>query len=319
MQTLITVQLPFEEGGLDAHSILIHTGKAPPTDRLQAMSRSFFPSIPPEDVLSNISILQVTDIQSLQHALDFFIPRFLTDSPKSKAVRLIAIDSLGELSRQFNNTGKGLSTRNANILRVVDSLKRLIHTYRLAAIVVNGVTDAVQDEQIPTSESYAVQSRYFSGQTVHNNKTAQLGMGWANSVHVRLMLVRTLRKVHVDLTDNEIIVSSPEGEARLALPSHFYQDDDRRFKKPRTQRSFNVHKRRAHIVYSSYRPAGKCEFYILPIGLRSLHLSVRDKNASPVPTAALTPAISQSFTQTIDDEEAEIWASIPFSDDDEEF
>lgn len=326
MQSLITVQLPFEEGGLDARAILIHASKAPPTDRLNAIARTYFPDNHPDDVLSNISLLHVRDFQSLQHALDFFIPRFLVDGIKSKPVRLIAVDSLGELSRQFDSNARGLAQRNASILRAVDSFKRLIHTYRLTLVVVNGVIDAIQENQIATMSSYGVQSRAFSGQSVHNTKLAQLGLVWAHNVQTRLMLVRTLRKVHVNATDSEITISSTangEPEARIPMPPKIIEDSerngDRGFKKPRKNQSFAVHKRRAHVVYSTYLNGGKCEFYILPIGVRSVQLTAPDKRrGSPVPTSALTPAISQTLTQSIDDDEARIWASISFSDEDEE-
>ncbi|TIA96890.1 hypothetical protein E3P94_03046 [Wallemia ichthyophaga] len=325
MQSLVTVQLPFEEGGLDARAILIHASKAPPTERLSTIARTYFPGSHPNDILSNISLLHVRDFQCLQHALDFFIPRFLVDGTKSKPVRLIAVDSLGELSRQFDSNAHGLAQRNASLLRVVDSCKRLIHKYRLSLVVVNGVSEAIQENQIATMNSYGVQSRAFSGQSVHSTKQAQLGLIWAHNVQTRLMLVRTLRKVHVKVTESEIRMSSTangEAEARLPMPPKVEEsvmNIDRRFKKPRKDETFAVHKRRAHVVYSTYLSGGKCEFYILPIGVRSVEMTRPDRRkGSPVPTCALTPAISQSHTQSIDDDEAKIWASISFSDGDEE-
>ena len=315
MQSLLTVQLPFDRGGLNGQAILLYCQPVLPTNRLVTLARYFFPDNDPNDCLANIFILQCRDFTSLQHALDYFIPQLLDD--KNLNVRLIGIDSIGMLSREFVNNYHGLHLRNCSLINVSNSLKSLSHNYRLTVIVVNGVNDSVNF--IPSNLNplnYHVQSLNFSGQLVHQSKQSQLGLTWATLIHTRLMLVRTIRKVDVNVNNKEMLIRNDQNSL-ISLPYNnnyhqFYNFN--KFNQVNFNNCFKVHKRRAHIIFSTYLKPNQKDFYILPIGLKSLNFkNSNSSNSKFIDDKFLTPTI----TQSIDESEANYWASLSFSDDDE--
>lgn len=288
---------------------------------------------------------------------------------KRLPITTLIIDSIGALFRaSFENNHIGLAQRSTMLCQISDKLKFLAEKHDLAVIVINQVTDVFDrassfgngngnsnahvSSTPPTGGgpsfshagdddimSYKIQSRYFSGQTNDLAKEATLGLVWANSVNVRIMLSRTGRRRRIDRsreghpgigtrkrartssaaassgsTVHQANEASYENENEIDLPDQDVQssfDYDQGGDHPdRGTGSSSINEtdltliRRLHLVFSPFAPESMIDYMILSSGIHSL------------PTSQTTPrrghrGVFPIHTQTrTDDVEAEAEAEV---------
>ncbi|EFJ52752.1 DNA repair protein (X-ray repair) [Volvox carteri f. nagariensis] len=181
LQSLLTVQLPQSEGGLNGKAVYIYTEGKPPVERLQAILANRFQGRPdvslanvlieerpiatPEDLLR--SVRQLEALLEREAAVPPLPPPHLTSgggaagaSGGRRVVRLLVIDSV---ARVFRDVAEGdepqvqqLQRRATQLFGLATLLKRLAQQHQLAVLLTNQVMDDFND-----SDSQAVTSRPF--------------------------------------------------------------------------------------------------------------------------------------------------------------
>lgn len=233
-------------------------------------------------------------------------------------IRLLIIDSITALLRgtetAYSSTAKGLTERSRHLCAISDRLKALAVEYEIAIVIVNQVSDVFNRPSIPTPLSagagqmstppssssfapsqgfgygygcsedlppmgYAMQSRYFSGQSRGLAKEASLGIVWANCLNTRLMLSRTGRRRRIGVGEltpggkgkgskrrrvgNESEMAEergdPDGDEEEGLRLGMVVEEDK---------ASLI--RRLHVVFSPFAPAATIDYVVTPSGLHSI-------------------------------------------------
>lgn len=335
LQLAITSQLPHltcDPGGV----ILLTSERKPSKDRLREIAQHALPAHSSvsshrgprtvAELLSNVHTKHVievpearklfleslTDEQRLEHetsevemlelALAHHIPstiEALAAAGRPK-IRLLLVDSIGALFRaSFDNSHSGLSQRSTMLCQISDKLKVLATRYDLAVVVVNQVTDVFDRASTADAMSYAMQSRFFSGQTSDLAKEASLGLVWANSVNVRVMLSRTGRRRklnHGDLSQKRTRLSAYDREVLLEAG----QDPEADYESTLI--------RRMHLVFSPFAPEAMLDFVIIESGIHSLATSKTQPRHAYI--SEPPPELADSPEYALDDIDLHAWEAV---------
>ncbi|WVQ76385.1 hypothetical protein IAR50_006051 [Cryptococcus sp. DSM 104548] len=192
-----------------------------------------------------------------------------------------------------------LTERSKHLCIVTDLLKALAVKYDLAVVVINQVSDVFIRHSSDTPSSghhgtpvtgeppssgwnqtqpfgpgmlsdseppmtYARQSRWFSGQTEVLQKEASLGLVWANSVNVRIMLSRTGRRRMLYQSDLRPAKRQQRGE------STGEDEDGPAGAGVKVDKAEPTLIRRLHVVFSPFAPSSTIDYAIIPSGVHSL-------------------------------------------------
>ncbi|KAH9057122.1 hypothetical protein EDB83DRAFT_2225101 [Lactarius deliciosus] len=113
-------------------------------------------------------------------------------------LKLLVIDSLAELLLEDKVSTATLADRSRNLSAIAAQLHALAATRQLAVLAINRVTDVWErrpdaDPGVPGELIYAEHARIF-GRAEGANKSAALGLVWANQINARVFLARTARR-----------------------------------------------------------------------------------------------------------------------------
>lgn len=123
--------------------------------------------------------LQVETADLLLSTLRYRVPALLA----SRRVRLVVVDSVGALFR--THLDDDLPRRAELLVELAAEMKRLSDSMDVAFVVVNQVTDTVDDPTAADAASAA------SVAAAPGAKRAALGLAWSHCVNTRILLSRT--------------------------------------------------------------------------------------------------------------------------------
>ncbi len=131
-QLAVTVQLPFEKGGLDGAALYIDTEGTFRPERIRAMAEGV--GLDPDEVLNRIYVARAynSDHQML-------LAEKAKEIVEEKNIKLVVVDSLTSHFRaEYVGRGK-LAERQQKLNRHIHTLQRLADAYNLAVVVTNQV------------------------------------------------------------------------------------------------------------------------------------------------------------------------------------
>ncbi|XP_043372338.1 DNA repair protein XRCC3 isoform X3 [Dermochelys coriacea] len=196
LQLCLSVQYPYEYGGLESGAVYICTEDVFPNKRLQQLieqQHKFRVDVPPDIIQkikfgNSVFIEHAADLSRQQLALlcwettDTFyncIAKRITLLLSRGMVRLVVIDSMAALFRcEF---GAKDSVMKARYLQTFGAkLHSLSSRFRTPILCINQVTDAVDERDVAQSN--------FG--LLHKNVSPALGLTWSNQLLMRLMASR---------------------------------------------------------------------------------------------------------------------------------
>lgn len=212
LQASLLVQLPHNQGGLNASACYITTSAKLPTTRLLQISTANELFSNSSCGLKNVHTLAAPTVPILQQILIDVLPSFIREQeikPEGRSIKLLVIDALGELFHSSDRTTTStLVARSKDISSISATLHNLATVHQLAVLVLNEVIDIFDR---PNTQNfgeypgllYENQSRWFNSAEFFGDrkKEASLGLVWANQVNTRIMLSRTGRRKYIDLED----------------------------------------------------------------------------------------------------------------------
>lgn len=294
LQISLSVQLPFELGGISGSTCYLTTSAKLPTGRLKQLSEhhpSFHPSYSEGMLgLQNVHTLSTSTIPILDNVLTTILPNFIRSKQgTTHPIKLVVIDALTELFHSSEKTTKtSIFTRSKDLNRIASALHNIASTHDVAILVLNEVIDrfdrsvyqvfrpspktqssSPHDGAKATSDDlvYSEKSRWFNtcnSITGEDRKEASLGLVWANQLNVRIMLTRTGRRRYIDDLDPSVteqkkakLSNSPAELAQAVLTS----DDGE-------QQATLV--RRLSVVFSSVAAPISLDYVVTTEGVRIL-------------------------------------------------
>ncbi|KAL6309117.1 P-loop containing nucleoside triphosphate hydrolase protein [Sparassis latifolia] len=224
LQLCLMVQLPLELGGLSGSACILTTSAHLPTTRLIEIADTHALLSSTHCGLSDIHTIKTPEIPILLHVLSTTLPTFISQQASrdgAKPVKLLIVDALTELFHSDSKTSKHtLFERSKNLSEISALLYDLTRRHRLAVLVLNEVIDVFgatleADAGFTGDMLYRDQARFFGrADSVpgEERKEAALGLVWANQVNARIMMSRTGRTRHIDVSN---LASSRRKRRRL--------------------------------------------------------------------------------------------------------
>ncbi|GIL49834.1 hypothetical protein Vafri_6151 [Volvox africanus] len=218
LQSLLTVQLPRSEGGLDGKAVYIYTEGKPPVERLQSILTNRFngrpdinlanvlieerPITTPEDLLRSVRQLEallereaVVPIATAAAAAGSRVADAATLS--RRVVRLLVIDSVARVFRDAGESDEPqvqqLHRRAAQLFGLTALLKRLAQEHQLAVLLTNQVMDDFDSDggtSVGIKGGGGAGSRPAPLVSSGRRVLPALGLAWANCVNCRLFVAR---------------------------------------------------------------------------------------------------------------------------------
>ncbi|KAG8936721.1 hypothetical protein FRC02_012003 [Tulasnella sp. 418] len=290
LQLSLTVQLPYEQGGLGGSAIYLTTSSTLATSRLQQLIEEH-PQLSPD--FCRLDRIQTTQL-SLPKALIFYlgqtIPTMINDaSLGSTPIKLLVIDSLASLFRTTQKMTSAILFERSKLLNEISSLLHSLgNKHRLAIVVVNDVTDVFTNDNPTTSRNkdevlYKEQARWFGQPALsysNETKAAGLGLVWANQVSARIFLTRSGRRK---------VLEDQAGKATASSASDDYERDTKRQRTDTGVYSVQSNQggetssivkpptliRRLDIIYSSFTEPKSVDFIITQSGFQTIKDSVK--------------------------------------------
>ncbi|KAH8983542.1 P-loop containing nucleoside triphosphate hydrolase protein [Lactarius hatsudake] len=199
LQLSLLVQLPVAQGGLNGSACYLTTSAGLPTPRLIELLHEHPLLAGSHCTLDNIQTSVTKSVDSLLYALSEVLPALMdAANARSMPLKLLVIDSLAELLLEDKVSTATLADRSRNLSAIAAQLHALAATRQLAVLAINRVTDVWErrpdaDPGVPGELIYAEHARIF-GRAEGANKSAALGLVWANQINARVFLARTARR-----------------------------------------------------------------------------------------------------------------------------
>ena len=199
LQLSLLVQLPVTQGGLNGSACYLTTSTGLPTPRLIELLHEHPLLVGSRCNLDNIQTSVTKSVDSLLYVLSEVLPALMDAADaRSMPLKLLVIDSLAELLLEDKVSTATLADRSRNLSAIAAQLHALAATRQLAVLAINRVADVWDrrsdaDPGLPGELIYAEHARIF-GRADGVNKSAALGLVWANQINARVMLARTERR-----------------------------------------------------------------------------------------------------------------------------
>lgn len=212
LQLSLLVQLRPLLGGLSGSACYITTYSKLATKRLSQLTEEHPLLSPSVCSLSDVHTAFAPTAELLVRILKQDIPALqekITQDDSRKPIRLVIVDSLSSI---FQANEKSPASALFERSKVLTELSHIMHTFAarndIAFLVINGVTDVFTENAMPLYEPggeviYRNQARWFNSahsMPGENTKEASLGLVWANQVNVRIMLSKTQRRRHLEVS-----------------------------------------------------------------------------------------------------------------------
>ncbi len=289
LQLLLQAQLPVEQRGLNSASFYLCTEDLPIT-RLKQLAEAYnvkYPWTAEYDFCQNVFIERVTAVEDFLDVLFHRLPTFLE---KRRDIRLIVIDSIASVLRTEFEQGE-YSDRATLLFSIGSQLAQLASAYSCIILVINQVTDKVQNEEYklcPSSTNSSVCLSHWSVRSSGRLVTSSLGLSWAHCVNTRLFLSRELSSAlpPFDQPTSAVIRSTPAESPVVAATNRIPQPSANHSCATPPPSSFctlpnqpSTHCiRKLHVIFSSYLPCsndsdsvdGACPFIISHEGVRGV-------------------------------------------------
>lgn len=287
LQLALQVQLPPERGGLGGGAIYIGTEGNFPQRRLDQLHEAFrrkhndlFPTRSragsaqdPSSLLHNIYIKSVSSIEQLFQSMLKQVPLLV----QQRNVRLVIIDSIAALLRHEYGSGAAQIIERSRVLfSQANQLKQIADQLQVVVVVINQVTDYVDDSRLITSDLISTKKRVVPA----------LGLAWSNCINTRLLLTKTRSVYRGVVSASTVSNVSDEGivfltlcqaDADVSLPATKIEaeaeEEERKPKKRRVSTSskeVSVGVRKMKVVFSPYLPNNSCSFIIEGDGVRGV-------------------------------------------------
>ena len=218
LQLLLSVQLPYEFGGLDGKAVYVHTERRAPIGRLKQLVDEH-PMIkkfqlerkakkqPPHDFLKNVTLVStLTDPDGLWTALASVASLLDKSGVKSEPgntkdrVRVLIVDSISSPFREGDaSKKKGAVDRAHQLSRIAALLREYAHRHDIAVVVTNHVVDTVESpkgREILVNPNNTLKQRNIFGpsgdlSSSGRKVTPALGFFWSNCINTRIFLKRS--------------------------------------------------------------------------------------------------------------------------------
>ncbi|GLI62980.1 hypothetical protein VaNZ11_005837 [Volvox africanus] len=220
LQSLLTVQLPRSEGGLDGKAVYIYTEGKPPVERLQSILTNRFngrpdinlgnvlieerPIATPEDLLRSVRQLEAllereaaVPAATAAAAAGAGARAVEAATVPRRVVRLLVIDSVARVFRDAGESDEPqvqqLHRRAAQLFGLTALLKRLAQEYQLAVLLTNQVMDDFDSDggtSLGIMAGGGAGSRPAPLVSSGRRVLPALGLAWANCVNCRLFVAR---------------------------------------------------------------------------------------------------------------------------------
>ncbi len=231
MQLMLNARLPIDLGGFNSSSIFLNSESDFPVDRLYQLAESWqkrysYIEIKKSDFLDRIYLDNVKTVESLFRLIFEKLPALIEKSQS----KLLIIDSIAAIFRsdeggtansnteQSNNSRfiRPLAQRAEDFFRLSAQLKILAAKYSLVILILNQVTDVVQNEENSHSDRSGLGLMVkSSGRSV----IPALGLAWSNCVETRIFLTRTRNQSQQQSTIKPANEESEEESATASAPS----------------------------------------------------------------------------------------------------
>ncbi|KAG9303894.1 hypothetical protein G9A89_005804 [Geosiphon pyriformis] len=223
LQLSLTAQLPKEKGGLGGGTAYLCSEGHFPIRRLNQMIIRFkrqYKFLEDVDLRENINCAKISDLDSQYHAINYQLPVLLS----RHNIRLVIIDSISSNFRVQSYHPKVLNQRSKQICKFGSKLKELSDQFHVPIICVNEISDYIPENFFTLRKNFwelAYQQKQFA--IIDGNKIPTLGLVWANTINVRIMLCRSHNPILHNSRRRISMLFSPHAPKILG---EFYIDTD---------------------------------------------------------------------------------------------
>lgn len=180
LSLLIRAQLPESDGGLARKAVYVSTEGEPPMSRMRQIAQAkalAHAGRLPHEPLEGVFVEKAHSPEELAHFVENRLPVLMA----AHRIGLVVVDSVAAPMRgdeRLSGPREG-GARAQLLTKMAAQLKRTAHSQNCVVVVSNQVTDIVEGVR-----------QFAGGDGPPGGKDAALGLAWAQSVNVRLMLQR---------------------------------------------------------------------------------------------------------------------------------
>jgi DNA-repair protein XRCC3 len=244
LQAMLQAILPLEHGGLGGAGLYLCTEDIPVT-RWGQLVQSYVNKYPDTDAElynSNMYHCKVYSIQKLTEIIQGKVLPLI----RTQNIKVLIIDSIAALFRCELGSIDQTQERTNTLHSHACILKQLSDENKIPILIINQVTDYfVNDLQIEGFNS--------------NGVIPSLGLHWANSINMRIMLSKTKHVYHEELPTEANNVNK------------ITESNEPQTKKRKTE-SVSIGVRTMQVVFSPYLPNNFCYYLIDQDGVHGLEL-----------------------------------------------
>lgn len=255
LQSLLQAILPEENGGLGGSGLYLSTEDTPVTrwNQLVEYYAKKYPNTTPDYFHSNMFYCKVYSIQKLTEIIQSKVLPLI----RTKNIKLLVIDSIAALFRCEMGSLDQSQEKSWILHQQAAILKQLSDENKIPILIINQVTDYFVNESNAHHQ-------------IHSGKAGvvpSLGLHWANSINVRIMLSKT-NYTHVEeAPEEQIIVTSPNEN-----PTTGENENGAKQRKKRKLAPVTYGVRQMKVVFAPHLPNASCYYLIDQGGIQGLEM-----------------------------------------------
>lgn len=257
LQSLLQAILPEENGGLGGSGLYLSTEDTPVTrwNQLVEFYAKKYPNTTQDYFHSNMFYCKVYSIQKLTEIIQSKVLPLI----RTKNIKLLVIDSIAALFRCEMGSLDQSQEKSYILHQQAAILKQLSDESKIPILIINQVTDYF------VNDSNAHQQIY-SGKT---GVVPSLGLHWANSINVRIMLSKTHYTHTEEAPEEQIIVHENANENAAANEEN---ESGRKQRKKRKLAPLTFGVRQMGVVFAPHLPSASCYYLIDQGGIQGLEM-----------------------------------------------